>query len=159
MRTTPDPEALTFTIVAEFAAPPAAVWELWADPRKLERWWGPPTWPARFAEHDLVVGGRSHYVMTGPDGGQAHGWWLVTAVDAPRSLEFEDGFAREDGSPDDSLPTTTARVVVEDTGGSSRMTVVSRFASAEQMQQLAGMGMEEGMRLAMGQMDDLLVAA
>ena len=39
------------------------------------------------------------------------------------------------------------------------MTAVSRFASAEQMQQLVEMGMAEGMRLAMDQMDDLLVAA
>ena len=43
-----DTEALTLTLVADFAAPIDAVWELWADPRKLERWWGPPTYPATF---------------------------------------------------------------------------------------------------------------
>ena len=41
-----DPQALTMTFVAEFAAPPARVWQVWEDPRQLERWWGPPTWPA-----------------------------------------------------------------------------------------------------------------
>ena len=35
-----NPEALTFTIVAEFTAPPSRVWQVWADPRMLERWWG-----------------------------------------------------------------------------------------------------------------------
>jgi hypothetical protein len=30
-------------LVAEFDAPIERVWQLWADPRQLERWWGPPT--------------------------------------------------------------------------------------------------------------------
>ena len=41
-----DPEALTMTLDAEFDAPAERVWQLWADPRQLERWWGPPTYPA-----------------------------------------------------------------------------------------------------------------
>ena len=35
-----DPEALTMTLTAEFEASPERVWQLWADPRQLERWWG-----------------------------------------------------------------------------------------------------------------------
>ena len=41
-----DPQTLTMTLDAEFDAPPERVWQLWADPRQLERWWGPPTYPA-----------------------------------------------------------------------------------------------------------------
>ena len=65
---TKDPEALTFTIVADLAAPPARVWQVWADARQLERWWGPPTWPATFTRHEMTVGGTSEYYMTGPEG-------------------------------------------------------------------------------------------
>ena len=61
-----DTEALTLTLVADFAAPVEAVWELFADPRKLERWWGPPTYPATFVEHDLTPGALVTYYMTGP---------------------------------------------------------------------------------------------
>jgi hypothetical protein len=35
--------------------------------------------------------------MTGPEGDRHRGWWRVIAVDAPRALEFEDGFADDDG--------------------------------------------------------------
>ena len=42
-----DPDALTMTLTAEFDASPERVWELWADPRQLERWWGPPPTPPR----------------------------------------------------------------------------------------------------------------
>lgn len=94
---TQDPEALTLTIVAELAAPPSRVWQVWSDPRPLERWWGPPTWPATFEQHDIVPGGGSRYYMTGPDGEKSRGWWRFLALDEPRSLEFEDGFADEFG--------------------------------------------------------------
>ena len=157
--TTPDPSARTLTLVAELAAPPARVWQLWSDPRQLERWWGPPTWPATFVEHDLVAGGGSRYRMTGPEGEQAHGWWSVLAVDEPRSLELEDGFADEAGQPVPDLPTTRMRVRLEEAGaGRTRMTLVSEFATVEQMEQLTQMGMVEGLTLAMGQMDELLAA-
>ena len=157
--TTQDTDALTLTIVADLAAPPARVWQLWADPRQLERWWGPPTWPATFVEHDVAVGGRSHYYMTGPDGTAAHGWWQMLAADEPRSLEFEDGFADESGAPAPDMPTTRARVDLAEHAGGTRMTLTSSFATAEQMEQLAAMGMVEGMTAALAQMDDLLAAA
>jgi len=66
VRSDQDREALTFTIVADLAAPPSTVWQVWSDPRQLERWWGPPMWPAIFEQHDLVPGGDVRYVMTGP---------------------------------------------------------------------------------------------
>ena len=154
--TSQDLEALTLTLVADLAAPPSRVWQVWADPRQLERWWGPPGWPATFTEHDVVPGGTSRYYMTGPEGERAGGWWRIIAADEPRSLEFEDGFADESGAPDPGLPTTRAHVDLEEAPAGTRMTITSRFASLEQMDQLIEMGMEEAMAQAVGQLDDLL---
>jgi uncharacterized protein YndB with AHSA1/START domain len=61
-----DTEALTMTVVAQFAAPVAHVWAAYADPRQIERFWGPPEWTATFTRHDFKVGGRSEYAMKGP---------------------------------------------------------------------------------------------
>ena len=72
-----DPQTLTMTLEAEFDASPELVWQMWADPRKLERWWGPPTYPATFTRHDLAPGRRVEYHMTGPEGDQPHGYWEV----------------------------------------------------------------------------------
>ena len=41
-----DLDSLSLTLVADFDAPIERVWQLWVDPRQLERWWGPPTHPA-----------------------------------------------------------------------------------------------------------------
>ena len=39
------PQRLTLTVEAEFDASVERIWQLWADPRQLERWWGPPPLP------------------------------------------------------------------------------------------------------------------
>jgi uncharacterized protein YndB with AHSA1/START domain len=157
--TTPDKANLTLTIVADLAAPPKRAWQIWADPRQLEQWWGPPTWPATFEHHDVVVGGRSSYYMTGPDGEKSYGWWRFEDIDEPNSLEFEDGFSDLSGVPNPSMPTIQARVELQETAYGTRMTVTSQFATLEHMDQLVEMGMAEGMTLAMGQIDGILAAA
>jgi uncharacterized protein YndB with AHSA1/START domain len=152
-----DREALVLTLTAHFDAPVERVWQLWANPRLLERWWGPPTYPATFVDHDLKPGGHVTYFMTGPEGDRAYGWWRVVAVDAPNRLDFEDGFADDTGTPNPDMPTTTMRVSVEaEADGRTRMIVESRFPSREAMDQMLAMGMEEGLAQAVGQIDALL---
>jgi uncharacterized protein YndB with AHSA1/START domain len=150
-------DALTMTIDAEFVASPARVWQLWADPRQLERWWGPPTYPATVTTHDLAPGSRVEYYMTGPEGDQPRGYWEILEAHPPRSLVFRDGFANTDGSPNPELPSMTARVAIEDIGGGrTRMSIESTFPDAGAMEQILAMGAEEGMTQAMGQIDAIL---
>lgn len=153
-----DLTARTMTITARFDAPVARVWQVWSDPRQLERWWGPPTYPATVVDHDLAPGGSVTYFMTGPGGDLHRGWWRIRAVDAPHHLEFEDGFADNTGRPDVDLPTTTVRVTLApEAPGGTRMDIESTFPTLEAMEQMLAMGMEEGITAAIGQIDDLLV--
>jgi uncharacterized protein YndB with AHSA1/START domain len=152
-----DPNRLTLTLTAEFDASPERVWDLWADPRKLERWWGPPTYPATFTAHDLAPGSRVEYHMTGPSGDQPRGYWDVLEVDPPRSLVFLDGFANADGTPNDAFPRNEGRVTIEPIGAArTRMSIESHFASTQAMEQVLAMGMEEGLTQAVGQIDAIL---
>lgn len=144
------------TITAQFDAPPTRVWQVWQDPRQLERWWGPPTYPATVVGHDLTPGGSVTYFMTGPEGDTHHGWWRVSAVEAPRYLEFVDGFADAYGNPNPEMPVTTTRVSLLEESGGTRMQVTTVFPTAQAMDQLIATGMEEGMAAAMGQIDGLL---
>ena len=153
-----DADALTMTLDAEFDAPPERVWQLWADPRQLERWWGPPTYPASFTQHDLTRGGHADYHMTGPEGDQPHGYWEIVEADAPHRLVVQDGFANEDGTPNDDLPRNEFRVTIEETApGRSRMSIKNVFPSREAMEKLLAMGMQEGLTEAVGQIDAILL--
>ncbi len=150
----------TMTVVAEYDAPVERVWQLYADPRQLERFWGPPSWPATVVDHDLSPGGRVTYFMTGPDGEKSAGYWEVLEVDAPRRFVVEDGFADDTGQPNPDLPTTRMELELDERGdGGTTMTVFSTFASTAAMTQMLEMGMEDGMRQAMGQIDGILAEA
>lgn len=142
-----DPAGRNLRIVAEFQTTAERVWQVWADPRKLERWWGPPAYPATLVDHDLRVGGRVTYFMTGPDGQKLHAWWRITSVDPPRSLAFEEGNADEYGL------TTSIYVRLAEISGKTTMTITGRFAEP-----MRDTGTEQGMRMAVGQIDALLAA-
>lgn len=154
---TKDLENLTFTLTATFDATVERVWQLWADPRQLERWWGPPEYPATVVDHDLRPEGHVSYYMTGPDGDQPKGYWSIVEVDPPTRLVFRKGFADDEGRPNDGMPVSHAEVTIEpaeDAG--TRMTIRSVYASTAQLEQVLAMGMEEGIRDAIGQIDDIL---
>ncbi len=152
-----DPDKLTMTVTAEYDVPAERAWQLWNDPRQLERWWGPPTYPATVVDHELVPGGRVTYYMTGPDGDRPRGWWRVLEAEPPRLLVLEDGFADEAGAELDEMPTMLMRMELTDrAAGGVTMTIRTTFPSLDAMEQLIGMGMEEGLQLAMGQIDGLL---
>lgn len=152
-----DLDALTMEIDAEFEASPHRVWQLWADPRQLERWWGPPTYPATVTAHDLRAGGRVEYHMTGPEGDQPRGYWEIIVAEAPHRLEFRDGFADADGTPDSDMPLTETRVTIEAIGpGRTRMSITSIFPDLAAMEQLIAMGVEQGITEAIGQIDAIL---
>jgi uncharacterized protein YndB with AHSA1/START domain len=148
-----DPAALTLTVVAQFPVPVQRLWDAYADPRQIERFWGPPTWPAHFTRHDMHPGGRSEYTMTGPDGERSSGYWEWLDVDPLRSFEVRDGFAGDDA---DSMPTMRMVFTFGQTPEGSQMTTTTFFDSVADLEQLSAMGMVEGMREAMGQMDAVL---
>ena len=151
-----DLDNLTMTVTAEFAADVDRVWALYADPRRLERHWGPPGYPATFVQHELVPGARSHYFMTGPDGDQPHGMWIIREVDEQRSFVVDDAFADEQGEPNTELGFMRMRADFEPVDNGTKVVFVSTFQSREQLQQMLDMGMEQGLTLAMGQIDALL---
>jgi uncharacterized protein YndB with AHSA1/START domain len=93
--------------------------------------------------------------MTGPGGETSRGWWRVTAVDPPSSLEFTDGWANRDGTPNAEAPTTGVRVRL---GGRTRLEMRFRFESAERMDQLERRGAFDVFRQSVGQMDGVLLS-
>lgn len=154
-----DLDALTLTITADFAAPLDRVWDVYADPRKLELVWGPPGWPATFVDHQLAPGGRMNYYLTGPESQRHYAYWNIGTVDAPAGFTFEDGFAIDDSfTPDPDLPQSSQDYRFAATDGGTRATFVATYPTAEALQTVLAMGVVEGASAALNQIDDLLAA-
>lgn len=153
-----DIENRTLTVTAEFDASPERVWELYADPRQLEKVWGPPSHPATFVQHELAVGSTTKYYMTSPEGEKFGGWWEVTAVDEPHTFGFRDGFADADLNPVESMPVSENVYQLEAGGPGTVATYTAVYATPEALQQVIDMGMEEGLTEAINQIDVFLAA-
>ena len=152
-----DPQALTMTIEAEFDASPERVWQLWADPLQLERWWGPPNYPATVTQHNLAPGGRVEYRMIGPAGDRHRGYWEILEVEAPRRLVFGDTHANADGTPNTDMQLATTRVTIEEVDvGRTRMSIESSYPSAEAMEWVLATGTDVGRTQAVGQIEAIL---
>lgn len=153
---TTDTEALSMTLVAEFPVSVERLWRAFADPRQLERFWGPPGYPATFDRYEARPGGIAHYWMTSPEGQRFHGRWDFVEVEEPTRMLVRDTFADEHGEPDPSMPAGTMTFRFEGTATGSRVTVVSESPTLEALEQLVAMGQAEGMRQAFGQLDAVI---
>jgi uncharacterized protein YndB with AHSA1/START domain len=149
-----DPEKLSLTIVGEYPVTVERLWEAHADPRQLERFFGPPGYPVVFTRHDFAVGGESRWSMTGPKGERFGGWWRFLAIAPHRRIEIEDGFSDDDGIPNTDV---TGRLILifEPTKTGSRVSAVSYYPDVETMERMVE-GQAEGGRAAMAELDAIL---
>jgi len=153
-----DLDALTLTITAEFDADARRLWELWADPRQLERWWNPPSHSSTFVEHELTPGARTTYYMTGPDGEKHHGAWRIEEVEPPHHLRLKDDEVDAEGKPEDGGPSAMT-VTITETDRTATMSIQTHFTDRDAMEQTIEMGFEQGMTETLNQIDPLLDAA
>lgn len=153
-----DYESLTVTLLADFDHPVDKVWELWSDPRKLERWWGPPGYPATVEQHVLARGGEVTYFMTDPEGERHWGRWRVISAVPPTSLRFTDACADAGGAPLAGSPVVDISVRLTEHAGGTRMEMRASCETREDLDRIVQMGTVNGWTDAIGQMDALLTA-
>ncbi|SCY61512.1 Uncharacterized conserved protein YndB, AHSA1/START domain [Microbacterium sp. LKL04] len=153
---TTDTDNLTMTLTADVDAPVDRLWRAFTQPRQLERFWGPPGWPATFTAFDFTVGGHADYAMTSPQGEKSRGTWEFLAIDEGRSFEVLDAFADENGEPMSGFPSMRMRFSFDETATGSRLSNITYFTSVEALEQVVAMGAVEGSRMAMNQLDTVL---
>ncbi|WP_245244057.1 SRPBCC domain-containing protein [Tessaracoccus sp. MC1865] len=96
--------------------------------------------------------------MTSPEGERFHGYWDIKEVNDGQSFRFLDGFAKEDFTPQENLPVGENTFRFESTEGGSRLVATTVYQSAEDLQTVLDMGMEEGATQAVNQIDELVAA-
>jgi len=155
-----DTAALTMTVTADLDATVERAWQLWADPRQFERWWGPAEHPATVVDHELRAGGRIIFFMTGPEGQRHDSTWEVVVADPPRHLELRDADVDGEGRPNDGNSMTAMVVTIDErAGGGAAMAIRIHFDSLAGMEQELAGGADEGMRMLFAQIDVVLAGA
>lgn len=72
-------------------APPKRVFEAWADPQQITRWFSPEGFLNETLEIDIRPGGRWRFVYVGPDGTRYENRMVFLRIDPPHLIEIEHG--------------------------------------------------------------------
>ena len=151
-------------ITREFAAPRQLVWDAWTKPEQIEKWFGPKGFDTRVDEQDFKVGGRSVYVMIGPDGKEYPAAGVFKEiVPIEKIVSSADGFSEEfrAAHPDMDLPkgTTVMTYVFDDLGERTKLTLTTTHSSVEEKNKHAAMGVVEGWGSSFDKLDEFLSSA
>ena len=156
MKISVDRETATLHIEREFAAPVARVWEAYTNHELLDQWWAPKPWKAVTSRQDFREGGEWLYAMVSPEGEKHYGLMRYHKIDPLQRFSGEDAFCDENGAVNEAFPTAAWTNSFEDLGNATRVTIVSKYETMDQLDQVIKMGMKEGLTMAMDTLDELL---
>jgi uncharacterized protein YndB with AHSA1/START domain len=121
-------------------APPPVVFDAFADPDKLARWWGPAGFTAPSVDFEPRAGGSYRIEMQPPEGDPFHLVGEFREVDPPRRLAFT--FVWEPPDPDDVE--TLVELSFRDLGDSTEVAFAQGEFKTEPRRELHRDGWSEG---------------
>jgi uncharacterized protein YndB with AHSA1/START domain len=140
-----------------FDAPARLLFEAYAKPEHVKRWFGPRGWPLTLVEMDFRPGGRFRFGMTGPDGTQNTpfgGEYLEIVPN--RKIVYDNAF--EAPGSEKMVVTITYDEAPAAPGEPHRTTMTIRtvFASPAMMHEYVGSGMVNGYNSALDQLEEVV---
>lgn len=121
-------EDRTLTIIRHLKAPRDAVFEAWADPAVLVKWWGPEGVTVPDCRMDVRPGGAWRTVMRGPEGQTHTCSGVYREITPPERLEFTWAWEADGVRGHETVVT----VVLHERDGGTEMVFTQRlFESAE----------------------------
>ncbi|OUS75954.1 hypothetical protein B1748_14150 [Paenibacillus sp. MY03] len=150
-------ERRELTVERIVTMPVRLAWEGWTEPKHITNWWGPKGWTTTVYEMDVRPGGVWRYSLKADDNSGEEAYCRATyeEVEAPGKLVYIDTFADSDWNmvSDSEMYTT---VLFEEISGGTRISIVTRFATNEQLNNAEAMGMIEGFTDAYDRLEDYL---
>jgi len=148
-------------ITREFAASRQLVWDVWTQPEHIEKWFGPKGFNTRVETQDFRVGGRSSYVMIGPDGAEYPATGVFKEiVPIEKIVSSADGFSDdfEAEHPDMDLPkgTMVMTCLFDDLDKRTRLTLITSHSTVEERKKHEAMGVVAGWNSSFDKMDEYL---
>jgi len=145
----------TVSVIREFAAELALVWDAFTKPEILDQWWAPKPWTSKTKYMDFKVGGRRFYAMVSP-AGEETGWSIqqYTSISPKTNFKFLNAFADKDENPD--LPGSDWDLNFSEQNGTTTVRVSIYNESLARMEKMIEMGFSEGFKMTLNYLEDLL---
>lgn len=147
------------TVERAFHAPLDPVWAAWTEADILCQWWAPKPYECVVTGLDLRSGGRWSYHMKGPEGDCHYCFFDYAAVRPKQYYSGKDGFCDEAGHINMGMPRSTWENSFSERDGGTVVSIVIRFDSAEDVENIVQMGFKEGFTMGLQQLDELLAVS
>ena len=150
---TVDKAAKTVTILREFNADLALVWEAFTNAELLDQWLPPHPMKAKTKYQDFRVGGKRFYAMISPEGEERWALQEYTAITPKTSFSFYNAFADKDEHLE--LPGSEWKHTFSKQNGTTTVRIAIYNDSLERMERILE-GFTKGMKLSLENLEKLL---
>lgn len=144
-------EGNVLTLERVFDAPPSLVFQVFSQAEHLKHWWGPRGWAVTHCTVDFRPGGVWHYCMKCEDknqgdfyGMESWGKAVYKEIVEGEKIVYVDYFSDKDGNVSEEMPATEATLHFESYEGKTKLINVGVYDTAEALQTVIDMGMEQG---------------
>lgn len=149
-------------ITRVFHAPRELVWKAWTESERLAQWWGPRGFTTRVEQLDLRPGGRTRYVMVGPDGQEYPAEGVFLEIDPPRRFVTTDEFGKDFDPKGMDLPQgivlTAEFEELPGEAAKTRVTLRIAHPTAEDRRKHEAMGVVAGWQSSFDCLDEYLAS-
>lgn len=146
-----------------FNAPRELVFQAFSEAEHLKQWWGPRGWTVPVCNIDFRPGGIWHYCMKCEDknqgdfyGMESWGKGVYKDIVTGEKIEYTDYFSDSEGNVSAELPATDVVLQFVDFDGKTKLINTATYASAEALQTVLDMGMEQGINETWDRLEELL---
>ncbi len=143
-------------VMKTFDAQVSEVWDYFSVADLLDQWWAPEPWKCETLTMDFQENGKWHYAMVSPESEKVYGLVSFGSIMQHRSIEWMDDFADEKGNSQNSNLACNWLIGFTGVEEGTKLTVNIHFPSEDAMNKIFEMGFEEGFRMTLNQLENLL---
>jgi len=151
-----DFDSNTVYVMKIFNADVSKVWDYFTKSELLDQWWAPKPWKCETKEQDFKEGGIWLYSMVGPEGERHYAQVKYGEIMEHRSFDGTDAFCDENGNINQDFGQSKWLFGFTGVEEGVKVTVNIHFASPEGIKQQLEMGFEEGFKMGLNQLEEIL---
>ncbi|NML71397.1 SRPBCC domain-containing protein [Chryseobacterium sp. RP-3-3] len=146
----------TVYVMKIYDADVSKVWGYFTQSELLDQWWAPKPWKCETVKQDFKEDGVWHYSMVGPDGEKMYAQVKYGEITEHRSFDGTDAFCDEKGNINENFAPSKWLFGFTGVEEGTKVTINIHFPSPETMKQMLEMGFEEGFKMGLTQLEEIL---
>lgn len=153
---TPDFDSSSVYVMKVYQQNVTTIWSHFTQSDLLALWWAPKPWKCETVKQEFSENGTWLYIMLGPNGEKHFAKAHYGEIKPNRSFDWTDAFCDENGVINEKLPKAKWLFGFTGVEEGTKVTINIHFDSEEEMRSVLDMGFEEGFKMGLLQLEEVL---